>query len=171
MPKPRNKIKLDSYVELKQDFADTDLYRNVDAGATGWVKNSKIDEGFPMIFIEWDENNPNYAGERDKWVYESHFKVLDDTDHKMEKYVDTIRKATDAALAGEAFLAISINRIIHPITGNVMYKPTIAGESINEEAALILEAQIAYMASQLFNDYIEDTLHSLRKEPEDESGR
>jgi hypothetical protein len=171
MHKPRNKIKLDSYVELKENFADTDLYRNVDAGATGWVKDSKIDEGFPMIFIEWDENNPKYAGEKDKWVYESHFKVLDDKDGDMEKYVDTIRKATDAALAGEAFIAISISRIIHPVTGSEIYKPTIAGESINDEAALVLEAQIAYMASQLFNEYIEDTLYSLRKDRKDESGR
>jgi hypothetical protein len=171
MHKPRNKIKLDSYVELKENFADTDLYRNVDAGATGWVKDSKIDESFPMIFIEWDENHPKYAGEKDKWVYESHFKVLDDTNSKMVKYIDTIRKATDAALAGEAFITISISRIIHPITGNPIYKPTIAGESINDEAALVLEAQIAYMASQLFNEYIEDTLFSLRKDREDESGR
>jgi hypothetical protein len=171
MPNPRNKIKLDSYVELRKEFDATDLYRNVEAGATGWVRDSRVDEGFPMIFIEWDENNPKYAGERDKWVYESHFKVLDDEDRTMEKYIDAIRGATDAALGGEAFIIIAIVKTIHPITGKQIYKPVIAGESISEEASLVLEAQIAYMASQLFNEYVEETLDLFKKEKEDESGR
>lgn len=171
MPKPRNKIKIGSYVQLKEGFDQTDLYRLVEAGATGWVKEAKIDDGFPMIFIEWDENSPKYAGEKDKWVFESHFKILADEDSLMENYISEIRRATDAALASEAFLMISVTRVIHPITGKQIFKPEFISSDLNDSAAYVLEAQIAYAASRLFDTYIEETLDLLDKEEEDESGR
>lgn len=170
MPKPRNKIKIGSYVQLREGFDQTDLYRLVEAGATGWVRESKIDDGFAMVFVEWDENNPNYAGEKDKWAYESHFKVLADEESIMEEYITSIKEATDAALAGEAFILISINRVIHPVTGEAVLKPTIVSSDLNSEASYVLEAQIVYAASQLFNEYTQETLDML-KEDEDESGR
>lgn len=170
MPRPRNKIKVGSYVKLKEGFDETDLYRSVEAGATGWVSDCKIDEGFAMVFIEWDEANPKYAGEKDKWAYESHFTVLADEDGVMEDYINAIRQATDAALAGEAFIMISVSRTVHPITGNAMFRPTIVSSDLNDQAAYVLEAQIVFAASQLFNTYVQETI-DLMKEEKDESGR
>lgn len=170
MPKPRNKIKVGAYVQLREGFDETDLYRNVEAGATGWVADCKVDEGFAMIFVEWDEANPKYAGEKDKWVYESHFKVIADEDGVMEDYIDAIRQATDAALAGEAFIMISISRTVHPISGKLMFRPTIISSDLNDQAAYVLEAQIVFAASQLFNSYVQETI-DLAKEEENESRR
>ena len=173
MSKPRNKIKVGAYVQLKEGFDETDFYRSVEAGATGWVTDCKIDEGFPMVFIEWDEANPKYAGEKDKWVYESHFTVLADEDGMMENYINSIRQATDAALAGEAFIMISVSRTVHPITGRLMFKPFIVSSDLNDQASYVLEAQIVFAASQLFNNYIQDTIDLAKKEKEkeNESGR
>lgn len=173
MSKPRNKIKVGAYVQLREGFDETDLYRNVEAGATGWVADCKIDEGFAMVFIEWDEANPKYAGEKDKWVYESHFKVLEDEEGIMEEYINSIRIATDAALAGEAFIMISVSRTVHPITGKLMFKPTIISDDLNDSASYVLEAQIVFAASQLFNAYIQETIDLMKEEKEekDESGR
>lgn len=178
MPKPRNKIKIGSYVQLREGYDQTDLYRLVEAGATGWVKDSKVDDGFAMVFIEWDENNPNYAGEKNKWVYESHFKVLADEESIMEEYIGAIKKATDSALAGEAFLMISVSRVIHPVTGEATFKPVFISSDLNDKAAYVLESQIVYTASQLFNVYIQETIDMIEEdtkkdteEDKDESGR
>ena len=167
---PKNEISIGTYVQLKEGFDETDFYRNVEAGATGWVKQVKIDDGFPMIFIEWDENHPNYAGEKNKWVYESHFEVISDPNTVIESYIAAIRKATDQALGAEAFIMISISRVKHPITGKVFFKPSFVSHDLNDDAACVLEAQIAFAATQLYNDYIENILDSLR-EDENESGR
>lgn len=179
MPKPRNKIKIGSYVQLREGYDQTDLYRLVEAGATAWVKDSKVDDGFAMIFVEWDENNPNYSGEKNKWVYESHFKVLADEESIMEEYISAIKRATDGALVGEAFLMISVSRVIHPVTGEATFKPVIISSDLNDKASYVLEAQIVYAAGQLFNDYIRETLDLIEEddikedieEDKDESGR
>jgi hypothetical protein len=51
------------------------------------------------------------------------------------------------------------------------------GGELNNESKYVLEAQIAYMASQLFQEYISDTLNAIDKKDnleetdENESGR
>jgi hypothetical protein len=110
-----SKIKVGSYVKLKNGFDNTDFYKGVTAGATGWVTDSKVDsDGFALIYVEWDELNNNWAGERDKWVFESHFSVLQD--HEMdldvnEEYIARLRVATDAALSGDGFILITASKI------------------------------------------------------------
>lgn len=175
-----DRIPVNAYVKLKKGFDETDIYRRVDAGATGWVRESKIDDdGFPMIFIEWDETNPNYAGEMDKWAFESHFEILSTTHDQVdiqERYIENIRIATDAALASDAFLLIGINKT-KTKNGKTLYEPMVLSGELNNEAYLILEAQIAYMASTLFQEYIQSALNTMKIEDktngdmDDESGR
>ena len=160
-----NRIKINSYVKLKNGFDEIDVYRNVDAGATGWVRHSKIDDdGFPMIFVQWDESNPNYAGEADKWVFQSHFEVLSENynDGKaMERYIEGIRIATDGALSSEGFFMITVRSHQSP-SGITVYEPQVFNGSMTEDVAFIVEAQIAHMASTLFQEYIQDTLNAIK---------
>jgi hypothetical protein len=169
------KIQVNSYVKLKKGFDETDMYRRVDAGATGWVRDRKIDDdGFSMIFIEWDETNPNYAGEVDKWVFENHFEILSDKydkDKIIERYIEQIKIGTDSALAADAFALITIHKH-KSVNGVDIYEPQLHASELDEEARFVLEAQIVYMASRLYQDYIQDTLNSIKhKGKEDESGR
>ena len=112
--KPRlSKIRVGSYVSLKNGFDIPDFYRGVSAGATGWVVDSKVDEyGFPMVKIEWDEMNHNWSGEMDKWTFESHFNLINDgTDlNKDAEYIGAIRKASDDALASLGFIMITAKK-------------------------------------------------------------
>lgn len=170
------RVSINSYVKLKEGFNETDIYRGVDAGATGWVREKKIDDdGFSMIFVEWDETNPKYAGEMDKWTFENHFEVLSekyDKEKAAEKYIENIRLATDAALASDGFMMISVRRHKAP-NGIDIYEPRIHSAELDEAAMFVLEAQVAYMASQLIQEYIQDTLNTIqgKGQKEDESGR
>ena len=164
------KDKIDSYVKLKEDFASTDMYQNVDAGATGWIRDRKIDfDGFEMVFIEWDESNPKYAGEKDKWTYESHFEVIKQEDLN-EKYIESIKNATDAALAGDAHLSISLVKKTDPKTGIDYYEPVVHTAYLNKGLIFMLEAQIAYMASRIFEAFVNDVTYHIEKD-EDEPRR
>jgi len=175
----RNKrISVNSYVKLKKGFDETDMYRGVASGATGWVRERKIDDdGFSMIFIEWDETNPKYAGEMDKWTFENHFEILSekyDKEKTAEKYIENIRLATDAALAADSFMMISVRH--HKASNGIyVYEPRIHSAELDESAMYVLEAQVAYMASQLIQEYIQDTLNTIQDKNkghrEDESGR
>jgi len=168
-----NKVSIDSYVQLKADFAETDFYRGVTAGSTGWVKDRKVDDGFPMIFIEWDEDHPNYAGERDKWVFESHFEILHDGGEAAENYIDAIREATDLALSGEAFMMFSLNK--KSDDGKDYYKVSVVGECFDIEKMNMIDAEIINVASSIFDEYVAEQLEKLynkkERKDEDESGR
>jgi hypothetical protein len=160
-----NKIKVNSYVKLKNGFDEIDVYRNVDAGATGWVRESKVDDdGFAMIFVEWDESNPKYAGEIDKWAFESHFEIVSEKyqDGKTsERYIENIRIATDAALASDGFFLITVRK--HKSAKGIdIYEPQVHSGNLEDDIAFIIEAQIAHLASTLFQDYIQDTLNALK---------
>jgi len=172
-------VPVNSYVKLKKGYDATDMYRNVDAGATGWIRDRKVDyDGFTMVFIEWDETNPKYAGEIDKWAFESHFEVISTKANEpdsAERYIESIRIATDAALAAEGFILISVSKVIE--NKQSIYEPTVHSGQLNQEVGFILEAQVAHMASTLYQEYVKDALsaveilESLIEEEEDESGR
>lgn len=179
MDDKKNFIPVNSYVRLKKGYDETDMYRKVEAGATGWVRDRKIDDyGFTMILIEWDETNPKYAGEIDKWVFENHFEVVSQKVEKAdspERYIENVRIATDAALAAEGFFLLTVHKGKLK-NGKSFYEPAIYSGQLSREIAFILEAQITHMASTLFQEYVQDTLNASEmlnrlKEEEDESGR
>lgn len=145
-----SKIKAGSYVKLKKGFDNTDFYRGVVAGATGWVTDSKIDEdGFALVYIEWDELNNNWSGEKDKWAYESHFEVLEDPEMDLnlnEEYISHLRGASDSALASEAFLMITTTKISTPgnLKGN--YISQVYGFELDPKAVDAIDRTILMMA-------------------------
>lgn len=167
----KKSIHINSYVKLKKEFANTDMYRNVNAGATGWVRDRKVDfDGFDMIFIEWDELNPLYLGEQDKWVFESHFEVIEDQTDLNEKYIESVKRATDSALSADAYLSIALIKKTNKRTGMNYYEPVVHSAQLSKELVLMLEAQIAHMASKIFEAFVNDMTYSIEKD-EDEPRR
>jgi len=167
-----SKIKVGSYVKLKKGFDDTDFYRGVTAGATGWVIDSKVDDdGFPMIFIEWDEFNIKWSGEVDKWAFESHFEIL--RDHEMnlnenEKYIAELRVASDAALAGDGFLLISVNKFGNARNMHGYLSEAFAAD-LEPSAMKAINQMILIIADCIKEG--KDYINLIRGEDEDESGR
>lgn len=68
-------LPLDTPIRLKPEFAS--VYSLAPAGALAYARRRKIDEGFPMIFVEWDKSHWSYSGENDKWTFEGHFEPID----------------------------------------------------------------------------------------------
>lgn len=53
------------------------VYQAAYAGSEGWVRDTKVDDdGFEMVYVEWDKNHWRYAGEIDIWTFASHFRVI-----------------------------------------------------------------------------------------------
>lgn len=150
-----SKIKIGSYVRLREGFDQTDFYRGVSAGATGWVTSSKVDEyGFPMLFVEWDELNNNWAGEPDKWAFESHFQVLDDNGmnlDKNERYIAELRVATDAALASDAFVLIAVKEFDAP-GGLKKFVANVFSSEIESQAQSAIDREIIIIAECIKED-------------------
>lgn len=64
-------------VELIPEMAG--VYKKAVPGAVGEVIAKKVDEGFAMVYIEWDESHWRYNGEPDGWTFESHFTPTEKT--------------------------------------------------------------------------------------------
>jgi len=169
MMKKSKPIIVNSYVQLKEGFDNLDLYRGVDAGATGWVRDKKTDfDGFEMLFIEWDQTNPVYAGEADKWVFESHFEMLSRKVDVGEFYVDSIRAATDTALAADGYFMLALVRKPDPITGIEMYIPVVHAAQLEKEVLFMLEAHIIDTASAIFENHVR---YNIQKREDDDEPR
>lgn len=66
-----------SVVELRPDLDH--FYNGATAGWRGTVKARKDDDGFDLIFVEWDTDYWRYdptAGQADGWTYPAHFEVV-----------------------------------------------------------------------------------------------
>ena len=144
------------YVSLKNGFDVPEFYRGVSAGATGWVKETKIDEyGFPMLYIEWDQRNHNWSGEPDKWTFESHFRPLNDgTDIDADaEYIDSLREASDAALAGTGYIMIVVSE--YPSQDKMGIKITTHGSFLDPMAQELAQQHIIDLADDIINQDLE----------------
>lgn len=151
------KIRKGFYVALKNGFDIPEFYRGVSAGATGWVKQTKMDEyGFPMLYIEWDQRNHNWSGEPDKWTFESHFRTLNDgTDIDADAYyIDSLREASDAALAGTGYIMIVVNE--RPSENKNGISITTYGSFLDPMAKEFAEQHIIDMADAIVSNDLED---------------
>ncbi len=66
-----NSLEVGTRVQLLEHMAG--VYKKAVPGAVGTIKAKKVDEGFDMVFIVWDQNHWRYNGEPDGWTFESHF--------------------------------------------------------------------------------------------------
>ena len=151
-----SKIKVGSYVSLKDGFDPAEYYRGASAGATGWVREADVDEyGFPMVLIEWDVRNPNWSGEMDRWTFESHFRTLNDgTDIDADAdYIDALRDASDQALAGMGFLMMIAKEVNTP-----------DGPTLDMDVHI---ATLDPFAQEAFEQYILDTAEEIMARPDE----
>jgi hypothetical protein len=69
-------LPIDSIVELKGDVAD--IYARAYPGSKAIVRKGRIDEdGFSLVYVEWDKDDWRYNGQTDGWTYTNHFKYLE----------------------------------------------------------------------------------------------
>lgn len=96
-------IEVGTKVELRPEMAG--VYKRASAGSVGIVADLKVDEGFPMVYIEWDKSHWRYNGEPDGWTFESHFKptnqtnllkALEDPKGFSERVIDRVGQTFDA---------------------------------------------------------------------------
>src|SRR5574338_1211558 len=66
-----DRIDVGTKVELRPEMAG--VYAKATAGSVGTITGVKEDEGFDMVYIEWDKTHWRYNGEPDGWTFESHF--------------------------------------------------------------------------------------------------
>jgi hypothetical protein len=70
-------LPLDKPIRLKPQYAG--VYSLAPAGAQGYARRRKDDEGFPLVFVEWDKDHWSYSGEPDVWTFENHFEPVEET--------------------------------------------------------------------------------------------
>lgn len=65
----------DCRVSLKNSVDNVYLYALVES--QGWVREQKIDDdGFHLVYIEWDKDHWRYNGQPDGWTFADHFNVI-----------------------------------------------------------------------------------------------
>jgi hypothetical protein len=93
-----------SVVELRPGLED--LYSGAKAGWRGVVKGHKVDEGYDLIYIEWDRDYWRYdptVDQPDGWTYPSHFEVVDQLAATPEQFAaEMIHRAEHDAERGMA---------------------------------------------------------------------
>lgn len=181
-------IPVGSRVALKDGFDN--VYLSAVAGSEGCVRARKEDEdGFPLIFIEWDKEHWRYNNQVDGWTFESHFKVLEEGDEQAEEratheflqklkgmshvhlddiegYLDELANAMEIASEGEGFILITVNR--HKLPGATALVPEIFTHFMSMEAGLLLDAQLAHVAATNYQEMIQSELERKMGNQEDE---
>jgi hypothetical protein len=185
-------LSINSRVELIPGMDQ--VYRKATGGSLGTVKERKVDDdGFPMIFVEWDKADWHYAGEKDGWVFESHFRpatkeselspedilakaleqVEDDhfdeeeAEEQIERFINSINQATEALMDGDGFMLISVRRISS--NSGIALVPIVLGDAIDAETRTLIEAQLLQIAASIHSETaMEMFKHIMRKKNEDD---
>lgn len=190
-----SKIPLHSRVALK-DGADT-VYVYALAGTEGWVRGQKEDsDGFELFRIEWDKEHWRYNGQPDGWTFADHFKVIgppdpvdqeeedveEDTtpdavgmqpvarsENDLDSYMESLSEAFDAASEGEGFVVLAIRRQPNPQNpSEIAFVPTMFQHSTTKEAEMLLDIQLAELASSNYQDMIFNLMQALNPNGTDE---
>lgn len=151
------------------------VYEFAQSGSQGVVADTRDEDGFSMVFIEWDKDHWRYTGEPDCWTFESHFAPVEDrieifdvmenpeefldkvyeraldsaTDADLaESFVDRLSEALNGLAEGDGFLVISTR--MEPDPDNPEQRlliPYIYSAFLNEQAMALLEAQVIQLAA------------------------
>lgn len=173
-------ISLGSVIELLP--GKDGVYKNAVAGSRGTVRRIKDDEGFQMVFIEWDQDDPLYNGEPNGWTFASHFKVVDGSIEDLndsEDFIERVRENMQegesvddflnrmtfalAALSDcESFLVVTTRRTAHPEDKDrQVIIPYIYSSSLSEQAMIALETQVVQLAAVSFQEMSWSVLASM----------
>lgn len=179
-------------VELKP--GKEGVYKDAVAGSQGTVKKRKIDaEGFPMVYIEWDQSHWRYAGEEDGWTYESHlrplkeveffnvvenreeffadmFERLSETDNEFAtSFLKNLNEAITLLSESMGFFVLGLKEEPDPEDSDAMViVPYIHSGHLSEEAMALIEAQIVGLAAMSFQEMIQAILVNLQRDKDSE---
>lgn len=189
---PKAKIDIGTRVELLSDRAG--VYKRAVGGSIGVVRDKKIDEGFPMVYIEWDKEHWRYAGEPDGWTFESHFqptektsifhalddpeafaeqiarRIQDDIEDEdlIDNYIDKLNQVVSLLAESEGFIVIAARQEPHPKgEEKSIVVPYVFGGFMNEATMLLLEAQMVQMSAMAHTEMAQHILERLRRAEED----
>lgn len=192
MSDPQADIEVGTRVELLADRAA--VYKRAVAGSIGTVKAKKVDEGFEMVYIEWDKDHWRYAGEPDGWTFEAHFQptekttifhALDDPSEfadrvaeRMEEeiddervidaYIERLNEVVSLLSESEGFIVLAARQEAHPKSEDEqILVPYVFGGFLNEPTMLLLEAQMVQMGAMAHAEMAQHMLEKFR-ETEDE---
>lgn len=171
------------------------VYKSAVAGSQGVIKHRKVDdEGFPMVFVEWDKSHWRYAGEDDGWTYESHlrplkgvefFSVLENReeflaemftridDADSPEYADAFLKNMNAAITlladCDGFFVLGMKQEPDPEDSErTVIVPYIHSGFLTEEIMALLEAQIVGLAAMSFQEMVGAILANIASKQDDE---
>ena len=82
-----------------------------------------------------------------------------------------MRLATDAALGSDGYFMITMVRRHNEKHDVDYYEPVVFSAQLDDEVLLMLEAQIAHMASSIFIQFVKDLTMPINEEEEDEPRR
>lgn len=189
-------IEVGTEVELLADRAG--VYKHATGGSLGVVKAKRDDEGFPMVYIEWDKAHWRYAGEPDCWTYEEHFQpstkttifnALDNPqsftemvkeniervhdpetqDDVIDEYLDRLNEVVNVLAESDGFIVIAARQEAHPNDEETtVLVPYAFGGFLNEAVMVLLEAQMVQMGAQTQIEMAQAILDRMRKRGEQE---
>lgn len=187
-------IAVGTQVELLPNCAD--VYKRAVAGSVGVVKDKKIDEGFEMVFIEWDKDHWRYQGEPDGWTFEVHFqptekvglfgaledpeqftsqlaeKIKDegvDDERVVDAYLDKLNEVVSLLSEADGFIVLAARQEQHPKNEDEqILVPYVFGGFLNEVTMLLLEAQVVQMGAMAHSEMSQLMLERYRRLKEDE---
>jgi hypothetical protein len=181
--KVSNELEIDDRVELIP--GKDEVYEFAVAGAQGRIIGKKDEDGFPMVFIEWDENHWRYTGEPDCWTFESHFRPAEESDsfsiflecvfervrtaysiEKAEQYTSKLESVLDILQESDGFLLITANRIEDE--GHEVLVPIISSGFAREDIMVVLEAQLIQMAAMAHQEMAMSILSKMEENEEDD---
>lgn len=132
-------IKVNSIVALKQEAEE--VYDYATAPARAVVRQSRMDEGYEMVYVSWDRDHWRSVGEPNQWAFASHFEVIgiqdESEDFDASVFIDAVETAANVAAEGEGFVMISL---IRDSEGELF--PKVVVTSTSEEAEDILDTQV-----------------------------
>lgn len=145
-----NELFVGADVELCTGFDQ--VYKKACAGSRGIVRGIRTDQdGFQLVYVEWDQDHFMYAGQPDGWTFANHFRLFTESDlicdapadqqeseAAQEQYIDAIMDAFDEAADSQGFILVAIRDVSNE-NGIRVYDPIVLAAAITEEAAQILK--------------------------------
>lgn len=75
-------LPLNTPIRLKGEYPG--VYNLAPEGGVGYARKRAEDNGYSMIYVEWDKSHWSYSGEQDMWTFEEHFELVDKEEEMSE---------------------------------------------------------------------------------------
>ncbi len=171
------------------------VYKKAIAGAQGLVTDTRIDEGFPIVYVEWDREHFRYTGEDDCWTFAQHFQPIEpdidlfeflenperflekifarvkdeeDQDELIEGFIASLTKTLNVLADSDGFLVVATKIEADPTNPErSLVVPHVYSGFLSERAMAIIEAQVVQLAAMSHQEMALGILSQLGP-PEDE---